>query len=519
MLKKIRTALALVFITCITLLFLDFTGTVHAYLGWMAKIQLLPAIMACNIAVVALLALLTFLFGRIYCSVICPLGVFQDIANWFGNKRKKNRFKFSPERFKTRTVILAVFAVLMALGIGVAVIIAPYSAYGRMATQILSPLYKLANNALAYISERMDSYTFYEVDVWIKGVGSLVLALLTFVVIGAIAFFKGRAYCNTVCPVGTLLGFVSRFSIFRPTIDNSKCIKCKKCERNCKSSCIDIAGGKIDYSRCVSCFDCIGNCPKQAISFKNRLAKTTNSVASHTTNNVAKDLAKNETNPAADNTEKPQVDESRRKFLGVATVLAAGTLAKIHAQDSTKVEDQGEGGLAPIKDKVAPQRFGKIFPPGSKGERHLKEHCTGCGLCISACPNDVLRPGILVKPESSYERGYCRPECNRCSSVCPAGAILPITLAEKSSTQIGHAVWQFDLCIVNKDHVECGNCARHCPTGAIQMVSPDPNNPDALKVPVVNTERCIGCGACENLCPARPVSAIYIEGHEVHRTI
>lgn len=490
--KRIRSILALTFITCITLLFLDFTGTVHAYLGWMAKIQLLPAIMSVNVAVIILLALLTLLFGRIYCSIICPLGVFQDIANWFGNKRKKLRFKFTPERLKTRVAILVVFAVLLALGIGVAVLLAPYSAYGRIATHILSPLYKIANNVLAYAAERMDSYMFYEVDVWVKGIGPLIVAALTFIIIGGMAFFKGRFYCNTICPVGTLLGFISRFSIFRPTIDNSKCIKCKKCERGCKSSCIDIAGGKIDYSRCVSCYDCIENCPKQAISLRMRLAG---------------------------GAEKPQIDESRRKFLGVATVLTAGTLAKIHAQGSTKVEDHGEGGLAPIKDKVAPERFGKIFPPGSKGERHLKDRCTGCGLCISACPNDVLRPGILAKPEMSYERGYCRPECNRCSTVCPAGAILPITLAEKSSTQIGHAVWQFDLCIVNKDHVECGNCARHCPTGAIQMISPDPDNPAALKVPVVNTERCIGCGACENLCPARPVSAIYVEGHEVHRNV
>ena len=113
----------------------------------------------------------------------------------------------------------------------------------------------------------------------------------------------------------------------------------------------------------------------------------------------------------------------------------------------------------------------------------------------------------LMQPEMSYERGYCRPECNKCSEVCPAGAIRPISIEEKSSTSIGHAVWIKENCIP---------LTRHCPSGAIQMVPSDPDNPDSIQIPVVNEARCIGCGACENLCPARPFSAIYVEGHEVH---
>lgn len=96
---------------------------------------------------------------------------------------------------------------------------------------------------------------------------------------------------------------------------------------------------------------------------------------------------------------------------------------------------------------------------------------------------------------------------------------MKIDLPEKSSTQIGHAVWIKDNCVVLTDDVDCGNCARHCPTGAIMMVASDPANPDSRKIPVVNEERCIGCGACENLCPARPFSAIYVEGHEIHKTV
>ena len=152
--------------------------------------------------------------------------------------------------------------------------------------------------------------------------------------------------------------------------------------------------------------------------------------------------------------------------------------------------------------------------------RHFAQHCTACQLCVSECPNNVLRPSTnletLMQPEMSYEDGYCRPECTRCSEVCPAGAIRPITVAEKSSTRIGHAVWIRKNCLPVADGVECGNCARHCPSGAILMVHMDANDDESPKIPVIDTERCIGCGACENLCPARPFSAIYVEGHERH---
>ena len=153
----------------------------------------------------------------------------------------------------------------------------------------------------------------------------------------------------------------------------------------------------------------------------------------------------------------------------------------------------------------------------------MAQRCTACQLCVSVCPNGVLRPSTdlmtLMQPEMSYERGYCRPECTKCSEVCPAGAIQRIDRAEKSSIQIGHAVWIRDNCMPLTDGVECGNCARHCPTGAIQMVSSVPGDALSVKIPVVDAERCIGCGACENLCPSRPFSAIYVEGHERHRTV
>lgn len=182
-----------------------------------------------------------------------------------------------------------------------------------------------------------------------------------------------------------------------------------------------------------------------------------------------------------------------------------------------------DGGMAVILDKQIPERKTPIVPPGAKSLKNVADRCTGCQLCVQACPNGVLRPSggvlTLMQPTSSYERGYCRPECTACSDVCPAGAIEKIDVAEKSSIQIGHAVWIRKNCIPVVNGDSCGNCARHCPVGAITMVPLQPDKEDSPKIPAVNTERCIGCGACENLCPARPFSAIYVEGHEVHRKI
>jgi ferredoxin len=188
-----------------------------------------------------------------------------------------------------------------------------------------------------------------------------------------------------------------------------------------------------------------------------------------------------------------------------------------------KKEKLMDGGLAEIEDKVAPERQTPLTPPGSLSFQHYAQHCTGCLLCVSECPNQVLRPSgdlmHLMLPVMSYERGHCRPECTRCSEVCPAGAITPIDREEKSSVQIGHAVWIKKNCVPLTDGVDCGNCARHCPTGAIEMVMLNEEDEESPMVPAVNEEACIGCGACEYVCPARPFSAIVVEGHEVHRKI
>lgn len=490
--SKIRRILALVFFTFITLLFLDFTGTIHAWFGWMPKIQFLPALLALNVGVIIGLVVLTLLMGRIYCSVICPLGVFQDIISWFGGKAKKNRFRYSKPLTWLRYGMLVLFVVALIAGIGsLAALLAPYSAYGRIVSNLISPIYLWGNNLLAYFAEQADSYAFYTTEIWLKGGATFVVAILTLVVLAYLSWKNGRTYCNTICPVGTVLGFLSRFSLLKPVIDTDKCNGCGLCARNCKAACIDSKNHVIDYSRCVVCLDCIDKCKQGAIKYVPRKKST----ATCGTENV---------------------DNGRRAFMTASAIAATASVVKAQ-------EKKLDGGLATIVNKEKPLRETPIVPPGALSAKNFAQHCTACQLCVQVCPNQVLRPSTglmnMMQPEVSYERGYCRPECTKCSEVCPAGAIRPIDRAEKSSIQVGHAVWVEKNCIVNTDNVSCGNCARHCPTGAIQMVPKDANDPKSLKIPVVNTERCIGCGACENLCPSRPFSAIYVEGHEVHKEI
>lgn len=491
MLKKIRTILAAVFFVLITLLFLDFTGTLHHWFGWMAKIQFLPAVMALNVAVVVALIALTLVFGRIYCSVICPLGVFQDILARL--RRKKNKYNYSKEVRWLRYPVLVVFVIAGVAGIGsLFQLLAPYSSYGRIATMIFQPVWKLGNNLLASVAERADSYAFYTTDVWMRSLPVLIIALVTLMVLIVLALRGGRTYCNTICPVGTILSFFARFSFLKIRFDEDKCKNCSLCSKNCKAACIDFKTHTVDYSRCVVCGNCIESCKFGALKYS--------SSSSHTSKS----------------SNSGEVDTSRRSFLLASALVSTAALAQ-------KKEKLMDGGLAELEDKVAPKRQTPLTPPGSLSFQNLSTCCTGCQLCISECPNQVLRPSSdlmhLMQPTMSYEHGYCRPECTRCSEVCPAGAIKLVDKPDKSSIQIGHAVWIKKNCVVLTDEVECGNCARHCPAGAIEMVHLDPNDEDSPMVPAVNETACIGCGACEYVCPSRPFSAIYVEGHEVHRKI
>lgn len=513
MLKALRVIFAIVCVTAVTLLFVDFTGFAADHWSWLAKIQFVSALLSLNLIVVAALVVLTLVFGRLYCSVICPLGVFQDFVNWFhnhfGGKRAKriNRFRYHAPYKKLRLTFLTLFVVMIAVGIvglssaafAAAGLIEPYSAYGRIATQLFAPVYDAGNNVLADMSAASDNYDFYHVAprfAW----PVFIVAALTFIVVVAFSWVAGRNYCNIVCPVGTVLGYLSKYSLLKPVIDTSKCNGCRKCERNCKASCIDARNHVIDYTRCVTCLDCIGNCSQHAISYR----------------------PASRANAAGDKAEaNPSTDTGRRSFIITGAALAGGLVARAAVK--------GDGGLAPVKNKRRPDRETQVVPPGALSVSHLSARCTSCQLCINSCPEGVLKPSTDIEsfmhPVSYYTDGWCRPDCTTCGDVCPAGAIVSLDAAEKSSTKIGTAKVNLETCISASAGQHCGNCVRHCPAGAISMARVS-DTPGANLRPVVDEAACIGCGACEYHCPVGTAgiiradrSAIYVEGVDVHRLI
>ncbi|MCR5841619.1 MAG: 4Fe-4S binding protein [Bacteroidales bacterium] len=497
MLRKIRIALAAIFFVGITLLFV---GIGHNWWGWMAKLQFLPSALALNLVVVAIILLACLLFGRVYCSVICPMGVFQDVVIWLRRtcgkwlqnaqtrKLKKlkesgstekpkvnqylKRFNYVPEHKWVRygVLLLSIVSIVVS-GQMLIALIAPYSAYGRIVRSIVGVATGSVVPAL------------------------LITGLVTLALIFCCAWLWGREYCNTICPVGTTLSLVSRFALFRPTIDTSKCINCARCGKACKASCIDTQNHRIDYSRCVVCFDCLDNCSEGAIRYRFVGLK-------------GKDASP--AKPANDD-KQAGADSGRRAFL--ATTALVGTAL------AAKAQDHMQGGLAPVIDKQNPERGTRLVPFGAGSVKSFYDHCTACQLCVSACPNGVLRPSTdfehFLQPVMGYEKGYCRPECNACSQVCPAGAIRPVAPGQKQTIQIGLAHVNLELCFAAKGEASCGNCAYHCPSGAIRMVEQEGMQ---YKVPTVAEAQCIGCGACENLCPSRPISAITVRGIAVHHT-
>lgn len=477
MLRKIRIILAAVVFVGITLLL---NGIGRGWWDWTAKLQLLPSTLRLigsatlgNIAVVLGLLLLTLLVGRIYCSVICPLGVFQDIVIWLRRtlakfiKPLRKRFKFNKESRWVRYPVaaLVIGCIIADLQLVVA-LIDPYSAYGRMISSVTGSV----------------------------PAALLIAAIVTLVVIFLCAWIWGRAWCNTICPVGTILGTVSRYQIFGVRVNEDKCAKCGTCVRTCKASCIEDGTIKIDYSRCVDCFDCIDSCKKGAISF-GPTKKTPGQVGHNGQSAVGNDA----------------VDKGKRNFIATGALLI-GTGIAASAQNM-KVD----GGLADVEPKTARERNPLLVPPGAGSVDNFYDKCTACQLCVQNCPNGVLRPSTdlehFLQPQMGYEKGFCRPECTACSEVCPSGPIVKVNRDAKTLIRIGTAVVNPYTCLAASGEESCGNCERHCPTGAISMIESD-----GIRRPVVAEEQCIGCGNCEYLCPVRPESAISVKGLQTHIT-
>jgi ferredoxin-type protein NapF len=493
-LKAFRVSIAFVSLLLISLAFLDFTGLFpDKLMKGVLWLQFIPSLLtfasAFSLAGLGFIAvmLITAVFGRFYCSSVCPLGVLQDVVLRFARLFKKIKFRYHKPVKYLRHVLLGL-TILSGLMGGMLFVsfLDPYSIFGRIFSDLFRPVAKALNNLLVPLFQAYDNYSIYYVDYYLLNFSVYFVAFAFLAVIIILTVKHGRLYCNTVCPVGTLLGYISRFSFFRIRIDTNNCTLCKKCEQVCKAECISLKNQTVDFSRCISCYNCLTVCKFDAIDFS-----------------VQKRLANNLTNKVA------PTDAGRRQAL--KTIVGGLVLAPLASLGKEK--ELYYTATVPVN------RTQYVTPPGSGSVPDLLTKCTACHLCVSACPTNVIQPSSsefgwehFMQVRMDYFAGYCTFECTRCTEICPTGALLPLKQDDKKLTQLGKVQFIEDNCIVKTENTDCGSCAEHCPTKAVLMV-PYEND---LRIPEVDDKICIGCGACEHACPTRPFRAIYVEGNEVH---
>ena len=493
-LRLTRIAVSVAAFALVTALFVSVAMTIPRTAAFIARIQLLPAAMAFGMAVFVGWLIVTLLLGRVYCSTVCPLGFFQDICSRLvrtgARMRRRNAYHFHAPATRTRYIFLILTTVCLLCGISVVpVLLDPYSAYGRMALNLVRPVW-LAISGLCR-SEPV-----------VAAGGTLAgaaVASLTALAVAWAAVRNGRTVCNTVCPVGTTLGLVSRFSVFHIDINTDRCIQCRKCEHACKARCIDLGSHIVDTSRCVVCFDCLPVCPNDAIHYTPSSHRLSMPMLQRTTTVTKRPET---AAPSASSLEPPRRLD-RRKFLATGVVVAAAPLL-LRADKAARAVGRASG-------KRPPEPAFAVYPPGAPDRTYFLERCTGCGLCVSHCPTRVIRPATteygslngFLHPVMRYDTSFCDFSCTRCNNLCPTGALTPLSLREKQLTAIGLAM------TIPANCIHCGKCAAACPRHAIVMT---PAEGGGVKIPVVDSALCIGCGACQSVCPAYPFKAIYVDG-------
>ncbi len=454
--------------------------------GTLLKVQFVPALIQFITgtgSIFIFLVLLTLCFGRVYCSFLCPLGVLQDLiirlSLKIGIKKRhvpQHNFIYLQYIVLILTIVTVIFGSFAFINL-----FDPYTIFAKIAGHIVKPFALFFNNIFVEIVETFDIYS-----ICVKRQNSIpfqVLAVTLVFLIGILflSVFKARLYCNSICPVGLILGMMSRVSFYKFYMDKEKCKHCTLCERVCKAGCIDVQSLTIDNSRCVGCFNCLDVCDKHFISYTHRSAHRS---------------AENKNHPVW----------VRRHFLLNSAVVGSAVLSACTPFRLKKVK---------FLTKKAP-----IMPPGSLGINHFTKTCTACHLCVSVCPTQVLNPTVLgyglsglMLPQLSFQNARCDFNCNACGKSCPTGAVNSLPLKEKQLTQIGTASLNKELCVVHVKKKHCGACGEACPTHAIFPVENK-----KIIFPEINLAYCIGCGACEHACPTDP-NAIVVSSLLVHKKV
>ncbi len=512
--RRIRIVVAAIVFILICLAFAGLMPQATALLKIQAAPSLMKTIAAFSTGALAtciVILLVTFLFGRFYCSVVCPLGIAQDIAAFIFRRKGK---PLPPHLAFPRAIALGVVIGLLVIGWTLGFkMLDPYSNFGRPFAAWNQPKPAVVEKADETAAEEDDDDNSEEQSAAAAttdtaesscpsgcilssyGIGAI---LPVIIIIGA-AIWRKRLFCNALCPVGTTLGIVSRIGLFKLSI-TEKCIKCGRCVRACNAGCIDIDHHDIDNARCVRCLNCIAACPMGAIDFGRSV------VATKTTEQPSEQSVAETTEQPV---EKQTTDLSKRELLlaipvglvglGVSAVAGKHFLkALLDAKTAEATESEEETAAAP--------QF--ILPPGAGDVARFATKCTACLLCVHNCPSKIIKPsptgyGFVRLDLTNSKCGF---DCNRCSQICPTGAIRPVPLAEKQKLRIAQAAINYKNCKVFQDDEPCGKCAEVCPTKAITLRK--------TGAPKMTKNLCIGCGACQAICPQKTITVSPIAKQE-----
>jgi polyferredoxin len=414
----------------------------------------------------------TLIFGRFFCSWLCPLGILNHwVSHLFNKRRPADDYRVNEYRLVHR---LKYYLLTLFLLLGV---------FGSLQVGLLDPI--------AFVTRSFTLSVFPAFNYWSSGLylkqpvfyGGALIALIFLAVLFANRFLT-RFWCRVLCPLGAFLGLLASISLLRIRRDVDKCNDCRKCLRYCHGGCDPHTSLRV--SECHICMNCIPSCPEDAIHFG--LAKGNSSV-------------------------QAPIDINRRRL--IETAVAGAVLFPMMR--------------SVVNAQTVPQHR-VIRPPGSITEGDFLRRCIKCGECMRVCPTNVIQPALL---ESGFEglwtpillnkMGYCEYNCVLCSQVCPTGAITRLSVEKKigmpplgKPVKIGTAFYDRGRCLPWAMNIECIVCEEVCPTSpkAIWFKTVELKLRDGktrlLKQPHMDPKLCVGCGICENKCPVHDRPAVRV---------